>query len=379
MTGKLFTAFALLLAAVNLTAGAGIASDTAALPVSEVKSSSPELREKVLALFISALLEKTPEKQCEKLIEVIGADPDNAATPFEAFVTAFRNVKESKAILPKFDAMHKKHPAHPLVTLHALALHRACGAKPAVLLEKAAPLLKLPPAKLINSASCNWETACTETLLQNVGRAMLKSGKHRELASLYKQWSCAPAPHDFSAVLSLAEFCYTAAARSYAAEETATGKVLEECFNGAEKLLQEKIKASPDRKTSASILYFYTSFKKLYPKAAVNFARAYDARVNSSESNLWLLSSAVDCGSIMDLNKAVAVINEMNPRFNAAELRFKAHLNAGNFNEARKELSRIPEEKRFELQILFYTSKKDWKSFAALIDSRLKAGTPPDL
>ena len=111
----------------------------------------------------------------------------------------------------------------------------------------------------------------------------------------------------------------------------------------------------------------------------MNFARAYDARVNSSESNLWLLSSAVDCGSIMDLNKAVAVINEMNPRFNAAELRFKAHLNAGNFNEARKELSRIPEEKRFELQILFYTSKKDWKSFAALIDSRLKAGTPPDL
>ena len=379
MTGKLFTAFALLLAAVNLTAGAGIASDTAALPAAEAKFSSPELREKVLALFISALLEKDPEKQCAKLIDVIGADPDNAETPFEAFVAAFGNVKNPKPLLEKFDAMHKKHPAHPLVTLHALALHRACGATPEALLKKGESLLSLPPAKLINTRSTSWEPHTTVTLLHSVGESMLKLGKYKELAALYNKWLSAPAPHALSAALALADCCHTAAARAYAATDSATGKLLESCFNNTTELLKNADKLPPNRKRDAVILLFYTNFKKLFPKAAVNFARSYDQRVNSSESNLWLLSSAVDCGSIMDLNKAAGVIAEINPRFNAAELRFKAHLNAGNVNAAQKELSRIPEGKRFEFQSLLYTSKKDWKSLAALIDSRLKAGTPPDL
>ena len=60
MNRKIFI-LATALAALQLSAGAGIASDSSALPA--IRAKAPESREQVLALFINALLEKDAESE----------------------------------------------------------------------------------------------------------------------------------------------------------------------------------------------------------------------------------------------------------------------------------------------------------------------------
>ena len=365
------------LTAFHLAAGSGIASDAASCPVPAAEAPAPDMRTKLLAHFISALTEKDPDQQCLKLIDVIAMAPDDAEAPFAAFQTAFSKAKDRKKILEKFDSIQNRSPRHPLLVLHAVALHRACGAKAEVLLKKAAFLLESTPAKLMATAS--WDPGCTSTLYHCAALAMIETGNYEKLPALFKKWENAPYPHKVAVHLAFAEPCFVAAARAYALNKTALAKDLEKCFQQALTTFEVAQKLTPDRKRDAGILLFYTKFKPLFPGKAIEFARNYDTRVNSAESNYWLMNTAWKCGSIKDLDKAVAGINEMNPRFNAADLRVKCFINAKNFAEAAKELKKVPEEKRLELQILLYSAKKDWKGLYAFLSERLSKGTAPDL
>ena len=377
MTRKIFLALGAL-AALQLSAGVGIASDSAAVPVSSRKLPAPELREKVLALFISAMMEKDPDQRCIKLVDVIAADPDNAETPLAAFAAAFSKAKKTEKILEKFDAAQKAAPEHPLLALHALSLHNACGLKGEQLLEKASFLLSLPPAKLVNHPA--WNIVSTNALLITVSQAMMETGNFAQLSRLFKKWDAkVPQQHRFYAHLVLAEPCFTSAARAYALNRAALGKELEECFNEALATFKSAETLPPDRKRDSALLLFYIKFKPLLKNKALEFARQYDRRVNSIESNEWLMNSAMECGSIADLDKAAAAINELNPRFNAAEQRIKCFINARDFAAAAREVEKAPEEKRYELQIRLYTAKEDWKGLYDFISERLSKGTAPDL
>ena len=82
---KFFLLFLSLPLALTLSGASGIASDTSAPDAVSKAVVPPGSREKNLSLFIDALLEKDPDIQCKKLLEVVAADPANAETPLKAF------------------------------------------------------------------------------------------------------------------------------------------------------------------------------------------------------------------------------------------------------------------------------------------------------
>ena len=120
-------------------------------------------------------------------------------------------------------------------------------------------------------------------------------------------------------------------------------------------------------------------FRPLCKEAPMNFIRSYHARTYSAESNLWLLTTSMECGSIADFDKAVSFISEINPRFDGTEFRFKALLNAGMFAEAEKTLQRLPVKKHFTSRCIFYTEKRDWKGYYNFISKELQSGTPANM
>ena len=359
-------------AAMQLSAGAGIASD-AAKP-DAIPSVSSIDRESVLALFISALLEKSPETRCAKLLEVIEKDLPNAEAPLHAFRTSFKKLQKPSTLLKKFNALWEKHPSDPLLTLHGIALNSACG----VPLRELLPRMRvvMTPQKFTNLSF--WNSAATFSLLRHAAGALLDSSQYEKLPELFKEWQKMPLPHSTAAAIVLAEACYTGAARAWAAGKDKIGTSLDECFTEILSSVKKTEQAISDRRVAENILYLYLKFRPVMPGEALRFIREYDGRTKSLESNLWKLTAAVECGSIEDFNKALALVSELNPHFDAAELRFKLLVNAGKFSEAKKALKRLPQKKHFDLLILLYVKQKAWKELHSLITQALQAGTPPD-
>ena len=362
------------LTAVQLSAGAGIASDAAALPA--LREKAPASREDVLALFVDALLEKDLEQRCSKLLVVIEKDLNNAETPLQAFRTTFKKLEKHENILKKFNAMWERHPAHLLTMLHGGAINRACGTAASLRLKQFAPLLKLDPQKLINRPQ--WKKDHIFALLPLAAEAMTDAGEFDKLCSFFNKWTTSHPEYNMPAGLMLADYCYTAAARSYAAGETSRGKSLEKCFNEAVKLINTGKDKVSDRKTADGVLFFYLKFRQIMKNKAIDFARSYDKRTRSTESNLWLLSTAVECGSVADFDKAVQTVTEFNPRFDSSELRFKTLLNAGMYAEAEKALKKLPAKLHFNLGCQLLTMKRDWKALHNAVIKAIQSGTPAD-
>ena len=359
-------------AAIQLSAGAGIASDAAA--PHGIRTAPLRERENHLSLFIDALLEKSPEKCCMKLLEVIEKDLSNAETPLQAFRTSFKKLKTRKAVLEKFNTLWKKYPADPQLTLHGVAINSACGVSPQELLPKMSVVMT--PQKLVNTIS--WDSSATFMLLRHAADAMLKNREYEKLADLFKVWQKTPQPHKTAAAIILGEACYTGAARAWAAGKDKIATTLDKSFTEALSSVRKSERTISDRRVAENILYLYLKFRPVMPREALRFIRDYDGRTKSLESNLWKLTAAVECGSIEDFNKALTLVSEMNPRFDAAELRFKLLVNAGKFSEAKKALKRLPQKNHFDLLILLYAKQKAWKELHSLITKALQAGTPPD-
>ena len=373
MIRKLFI-FLGALTAVQLSAGAGIASDAAPLPVLKAKAPAP--REEVLALFVNALLEKDPEQQCFKLLDVIEKDLNNAETPLQAFRTAFQKLKKCDAVLQKYNAMWEKNPDHILAALHGSALNRACDVPASLRIKQLAPLLTLPPQQL--TTRLLWKKEHLFLLLPAAADAMVQAGEYDKLLSLFQLWQKAPSPYAMLSGLVLADYCYTAAAQSYATGAEERGKALEKCFNEATALIDAGSGKISDRRSADAVLYFYIKFRFIMKNKAIAFARDYDKRIRSTESNIWLLTTAVECGSVADFNNAASAVTEMNPRFDTTELLFKTLLNAGMYAEAEKALKKLPEKHHFTLYCQLLTMKKEWKTLYRFISQAIQSGTPPD-
>lgn len=359
-------------AVMQLPAASGIASDANAPDA--IQTVSSRQREKVLALFMSALLEKSPDKRCIKLLEVIEKDLPNAEAPLQAFRSSFKKLQKRKEPLEKFNALWEKHPSDPLLTLHGVAVNSACGVSPRVLLPRMAVVMT--PQKLVDSGV--WDTSATFMLLRHAAAAMLDSKQYDKLIQLSKVWQQTPLPHRTAANIVLAEACCTGSVRTLAAGKDEIGTALEKCFKEALSSLKKAEPDISDRRVAESLLYLYLKFRPVMPGEAIRFIRNYDGRTRNLESNLWRLTAAVECGSIEDFNKASALVTEMNPRFDASELRFKLLLNANKFAEAEKALKKLPQKHHFDLMIQLYLKKKAWQKLYDLISQALQAGTPPD-
>lgn len=365
-----------LLAAAELSAGAGIASDASPSPVKSDNLTAPSQREKNLALFMSALLEKNPQKQCLKLLEVIEADPANAATPLAAFSTSFRKLRNGRKVLDRFNALWKRFPADTNFVIHGSELNRFCSTAPSVRLQQLEAILKTVPARLCSRKE--WEPNFTAILLHNTADAILRSGQYSRLLILFRQWQSAPAPHRLAAQLNLAPACHTAAARLFCAGKNKEGKNVEKCFLQAVAGIKAAEASVKTEQEAWEILVFYRKFHKILSREELRFVQQFYGRFRSNTVNIWRLTTAADCGNIEIFNQAAAKINEYNPRFNPTELRFRTLLNGKHFLQAEKELKRLPEKHHFELMTQLLTRKRDWKKLAELLQLRLSKGTPPD-
>ena len=373
---KIFSISLSLLFALHLTADSGIASDTAPDAAVPAKAASPSSREKALALFIDALLEKNSDRQCVQLLKVIAADPENAQAPVEAFFTAFKKAKQKAAHLSAFNKLWEAHPVNPLLAVRGAELNRLCGTPIAQRMKRLAPLLALKPAQLIKDPSWSWDFTCY--LLTHSAVGMLYSGNYSGLLALFDSWSAAPSPHDLAALLMIGPGCHTAAARTFCAGNDTLGAAFEKRFNAAVSGIRKSESAVKYQQQALNILVFYNQFAKVMKKDELRFANAFHLRTRSRDANIARMTAAVNCGDLEVFNQAAAEIHLTNPRYDATELRFKTLVNGGKYEAARKELARLPEKHHFELLQFMYVKQKNWSQLYTLLTDRFNKGAPAD-
>ena len=358
----------------TLSAASGIASDSGPSEAAPGKFSAAGDREKNLALFIDALLEKDPETQCKKILAVVAADPANAETPLKAFFAAFKKVKNRSAVVSQFNGVWKKSPLNPFLAAHGPDLNRACGTPAKERLAQLKALNSRDPADLCVSPL--WSRDLTSALLRNTAECLLELQQYDTMLSLFDKWNKTPAQHRLVLYSTLGGLCYTAAARSYSSGDIKQGAALENCFKTSVAGLKKMDNLITDNDSALRVLFFYAGHRQILKDEPVRFAQAFYQRYPSAKANVWRLTAAVDCGNLKILKQAVKEINAVNPRFDAAELRFKACLNAGLFAEAEKELAGLPVKRHFELRRELYIKQKEWKKLNQLISERLSKGAP---
>ena len=363
--------------AADLAAGTGIAGVTAASASSGPALKSPGNREENLALFMEALLEKSTEKQCLKLLDVIEKDPANAETPLAAFYASFRKLKKTSAVVEKLNNIWQRHPQDRRITLYAAVINRYSGTPAAVRMKQLEPILSIPPQKLC--ADKKWQMEDTASLLSSASDVFIQTADFQKLAALADNWSRTPDQHRLAAFLTLGGPCYTAALKAFCSGDRKNGAALEKWFYTAVDGIKALEGILSNNKSYWSVLYFYSRYRKLLKGEPLRFARYVYDRTRSNSANIWLLSTAVDNGSVELFEQAAARIQEYNPRFNAAELRIKALMNGKNFEQAEKEIKRQPAGKQFDLTLQLLINKKEWAQLHSLIEGRLNQGTPPDI
>ena len=360
----------------SLSAGSGIAADTPQQKARTAELSAVTPREKALASFITALLEKNPEKQCLLLLDVVKADPENAEIPLAAFKNSFKKVKKSAAVLDKFNKIWSEFPDNTFIVLHGAEVNRISLTSPQKRLQQLKPVLSISPAALIRRPG--WDSVCTITLIHNAAAAIMGSRDYRGLVPLFRSWSKTPVPHNIHVCTALARFCYTASARSYCRGDMKTAADLEKCFNDAVLCLKKAESSVTSEKEALTIVLFYSTFRKLLNSDQLRFASAYRNRVRSHQADTLLLSAAVESGNIERFNEAADSIAKRLPRFDATELRFKTFLNAGNFAAAEAELKRMPQKYHFELRRQYLYKKQDWRGLYDMVSAYLAKGGAPD-
>ena len=373
---KFFLLFLSLPLALTLSGASGIASDTSAPDAVTKAVVPPGSREKNLSLFIDALLEKDPDIQCKKLLEVVAADPANAETPLKAFFSSFKKVKNKTALLAQFNGIWKKSPENFFLALFGVELNKICGTPARERLAQLKHLNSLSPEKLCTSPG--WTREMSVSLLHNTAICCMELRQYDTLGKLFEKWTKTPVQHRLALYVTLGSFCHTAAARSYCSGDPVLGKELEKCFNASISGLKEIESSVSDNKEAWSILLLYSSYRQILGDKPLRFAEAFYRRSRSANANVWRLGAAVDCGNMTILNAAVKEISAANPRFDASELRFKTLLNAGKFAEAAKELSSQPEKRHFELRRELYMKQKEWQKLQQLVTDRLRKGAPAD-
>lgn len=373
---KIFSIFLSALFALHLTAGSGIASDTAPGAAVPAQAPLPSPREKALALFIDALLEKNPDKQCAQFLKVIAADPENAKAPVEAFFTAFKKTRKKVEHLRAFNQLCKRHPDQPLLLIKGSELNRLCGSPITQQMELLSPLLAMMPGQLIKHPQ--WSLDYSYYLLTHGSAGMLHAGDLNQLAGLFDKWSTAPFPHNLAVFLAVGAGCHTAAARSFCAGNDAQGIAFEKRFNSAVTGIRKSESAVESHELALIILVFYNQFSKSLKGEELRFAQDFHLRIRSAGANISRLTAAVNCGDLKVFDQAAAEIHLNNPRFDATELRFKTLVNGQKYDEARKELARLPEKYHFELQKYLYIKQQNWSQLYTLLTEHFRKGAPAD-
>ena len=368
MTKKILLLLPALLV-LNLNAGSGIGTDNAPEPALPGKLSPAEKREKALALFISAMLEKDADRQCSRLLEVAAADTDNCETPLAAFAAAFGRTRQKQKLLKQFNELWAKAPLDPELACHGAVLNRAAGTPAGKRFEMLKPALSAPPAELTLR---KWQKRHTEILLAQGAELLLTLENYAELLSLFGRWS------GLQRYALLSGPCHTAAARCFAAGNDELGKKLEKCFAAGRDELKALEKTVTSEKDTARILVFYSNYRAILGRAELDLAAGFQRRFPGKQANILLMSAALEVGDIAAFDRATAEIVRQAPRFDATELRFKMLLNGRHFKEAEAEIERLPEKYHFEFRKLLLMKKKDWKGLEKLIGSYLAKGGAPD-
>lgn len=360
----------------SLPAASGIAADTAVPDTEAVKLPEPAMREKALMLFISALLEKNPEKQCSQLLQAVETDPENSETPLAAFQNSFKKVKKRKAVVKKFNELWKNHPVNTFLMLHGAELNRVLATPRQIRLQLLEPGLSLSPASL--TARPEWDSSSTFILINNAAEILLASGKYSGLISIFRSWLQSPEPHRIQSCTILARTCYIAAARSFSRGDLKSAGELEKCFADAVTTLRKIENSVTAEKDALAVILFYSSFRQLLKDDLLRFASAYRNRIRSHRSDTLLMSAAMECGELKLFNESSNAITRRIPRFDTSEMRFKMLLNAGRFSEAEAEIKRMPQKHHFELRRQMLYKKKDWHGLYMLVSNYLAQGGAPD-
>ena len=350
----------------SLSAGSGIASDNAPEQNVPGQLSPAEKREKALALFISALLEKDPGARCSQLLDVAAADPGNAETPLAVFASSFSKVRDWRKLLEKFNKLLAQHPLNPHIVSHGAELNRTCG-------TPAQERLRQLKTALFVSAPLPWGKRQLAILLNRGAEALLELGDFKGLLALTLNRG-----NELPGAAILAGPCHTAAARCYAAGNDDLGKKLEGCFDRCVERLRTLEKTVTGEIDAGAILTFYTVYRAVLDKDAMRFMTALYARRPGERTNLLCLTTAVECGDVAVFDRAAAEVVRLRPRFDPSELRFKTLLNGGKFAEAEAELKRLPEKRHFDLRRLMLLKKRDWKALTGLVSAYLAGGGAPD-
>ena len=363
--------FALLLAGAS-----GIASDTQVPEAAGGICFPAGDKEKALALFIDALLEKDPDIRCRKILEVAAADPANAETPLKAFYSSLKKTKNPRALLAQFNSIWKKNPDNFYFVLFGTDANKTLGTPAAERLKLLEKFNSIPASALWSTPG--WTRDITASILRSTAECYMELEQYEKIRQLFEKWHNAPAEHRLALYVTLGGTCYTAAAKSYCTGKNAQGKALEKCFYDSVTGLEKLAPSINDNKSAWSTLLFYNSYRPLLGDKSMRFAQEYYLRTRSASANVWRMEIAVDMGNMTIFNEAVKEISAANPRFNPSELRFKALLNAEKFAEARKEISALPEKRHYELLQEFFIKQKKWTELYALVTDRLSKGAPDD-
>ena len=368
MTKKILLLLPALLV-LNLNAGSGIAADNAPEQAIPGKLSPAEKREKALALFISAMLEKDADRQCSQLLEVAAADPENCETPLAAFRTAFGRTRQKQKLLKAFNALWAKYPLNPELVCHGAVLNRAAGTPAKERYEMLRPALSTSQHDL---GLLGWRKRHIVVLLPQSAEVLLALENHAGILALFGQWS------GLQRAALLSGPCYTAAARCFAAGNGELGKKLEKCFETGLEELKRLEKTLTSEKELTQVLVFYSNYRAILGRAELELAADFHRRFPGKRANILLMSAALETGDIAAFDRATAEIVKQAPRFDATELRFKMLLNGKHFKEAEAEIGRLPAKYHFEFRKQLLMKKKDWKGLEKLIDSYLAGGGAPD-
>ena len=368
MTKKLLLLLPALLV-LNLDAGSGIGADNAPEQALPGKLSPAEKREKALALFISAMLEKDADRQCSQLLEVVAADADNCETPLAAFRTAFGRARQKQKLLREFNALWAKYPRNPELVCHGAVLNRSVGTPAKDRYEMLKPALSEFQHEL---ELMGWQPRHIQVLLSQGADVLLTLGDHAGLLALFNRWS------GLQRAALLSGPCHTAAARCFAAGNAGLGKKLERCFEEGIRELKSLEKKLTSEKEVTQVLVFYSNYRAVLGRAELDLAADFQRRFPGKRANILLMSAALEMGDIAAFDRATAEIVKQVPRFDATELRFKMLLNGRHFKEAEAEIRRLPEKYHYEFRKLLLMKKKDWKELEKLIGSYLSRGGAPD-
>ena len=353
----------------NLNAGSGIAAENAPEQAVPGKLSPAEKREKALALFISAMLERDADRQCSQLLKVVAADVDNCETPLAAFRTAFGRAKQKQKLLREFNALWAKYPRNPEMVCHGAVLNRAVGTPVKERYEMLKPALSTSQHEL---GLLGWRKRHFDVLLPQCAEVLLAREDYSGLLAFFGRG------YGLQRAALLSGPCHTAAARCFAAGNDELGKKLEQCFETGLKELKSLAKDLTSEKELTRVLVFYSNYRAILGRAELDLAADFHRRFPGKRANILLMSAALETGDIAAFDRATAEIVKQAPRFDATELRFKMLLNGRHFKEAEAEIRRLPEKYHFEFRKQLLMKKKDWKGLEKLIDSYLARGGAPD-